>query len=509
MLESIRKGQRWLTLLLVIFIGAVFVLFMGVGGSLSPSTPTGTAIVELGDFRVQMTDYQRLRIRQEEVYRERMGEGFDARTFGPFLDAQTLRTLVESVVLAQSARDLGLGVSREEVQQLVRQSPAFRDESGQFNLDAFRNYAEYEFGNQMNFLESVRQDLLRQKMVGLLYGQATLSDLEARNVALHDLEEIRIGYVVLDTESLPPGEELDEEVLDAYREANRESLKIRYDADIESYNEPERARASHILIRLSQDADEETVAAARTAALEVRTRIEAGEAFSDVAREISDDPGSRQSGGDLGLFRKGHNAAAIDEAIFSLEASQISEPVRSPAGFHVIQVSERIPEGIRPFEEVSAELARADAITEAAQERTRKLLEELRADLDAGMSLESAASSRSVSLERSSTLNRRPDGFVPGLGAAPGLLSQAFSLDLESPSSSTVYEIGSQRVLIQLLERDEPSEEEIEEVASERRGELLTAKRNRLVQEWVAEKQREFEESGRLLVNAELVISDS
>ena len=179
MLESIRKGQRWLTLLLVIFIGAVFVLFMGVGGSLSPSTPTGTAIVELGDFRVQMTDYQRLRIRQEEVYRERMGEGFDARTFGPFLDAQTLRTLVESVVLAQSARDLGLGVSREEVQQLVRQSPAFRDESGQFNLDAFRNYAEYEFGNQMNFLESVRQDLLRQKMVGLLYGQATLSDLEA------------------------------------------------------------------------------------------------------------------------------------------------------------------------------------------------------------------------------------------------------------------------------------------------------------------------------------------
>ena len=125
------------------------------------------------------------------------------------------------------------------------------------------------------------------------------------------------------------------------------------------------------------------------------------------------------------------------------------------------------------------------------------------------MSLESAASSRSVSLERSSTLNRRPDGFVPGLGAAPGLLSQAFSLDLESPSSSTVYEIGSQRVLIQLLERDEPSEEEIEEVASERRGELLTAKRNRLVQEWVAEKQREFEESGRLLVNAELVISDS
>ena len=56
MLESIRKGQRWLTLLLVTFVGAVFVFFMGVGGGLSPGVPSGTAIVELGDFRMDRND---------------------------------------------------------------------------------------------------------------------------------------------------------------------------------------------------------------------------------------------------------------------------------------------------------------------------------------------------------------------------------------------------------------------------------------------------------------------
>jgi len=223
---------------------------MGVGGQPGVGTPSGKNVIELRDFRLDLADYQRLRSRREQLYREQTGDSFDAKTMGPFLDAQTLRSLIDSVVLAQSAQDLGLGVSREEIQNLVKESSSFRDASGKFDVEAFNDYTQYEFGSQRNFLASVRRDLLSQKMVSLLYDQATLSDGEIRDSALYDLEQVRFLYLTLDTETLPPDEELTDEALQAYLTANEDTLKLRYQANIESYSESERVHAAHLLIQL-------------------------------------------------------------------------------------------------------------------------------------------------------------------------------------------------------------------------------------------------------------------
>jgi len=509
MLESIRRGQRWLTLLLVVFVGAVFVFFMGVGGQPGVGTPSGKNVIELRDFRLDLADYQRLRSRREQIYREQTGDSFDAKTMGPFLDAQTLRSLIDSVVLAQSAQDLGLGVSREEIQNLVKESSSFRDASGKFDVEAFNDYTQYEFGSQRNFLASVRRDLLSQKMVSLLYDQATLSDGEIRDSALYDLEQVRFLYLTLDTETLPPDEELTDEALQAYLTANEDTLKLRYQANIESYSESERVHAAHLLIQLGPEENESAAVEARAKAETSRERILAGEDFAAVAAEVSEDPGSREDGGDLGVFARGVNAPEIDNAAFSLEAGELSEVVQSGFGFHVIQVIDRLPARTQPFEEVVSEMAREEAAAQAAGERAHRLMEAILAEIEAGMSLKEAAASQDLRARFAGPLGRRADGFIPGLGGAPQVLNAVFALSLDAPTSPRMYEVGTNRVFIQLLERDTPDEAEIEAAAEGRREDLLNAKRSRLVQEWVDNRRVDFEKSGELLVNSQLVLSDS
>ncbi len=509
MLKSIRRGQRWLTLLLVAFVGAVFVFFMGSGGQSGVGTPSGKSVIQLGEFNLDLSDFQRLRAQQEQTYREQSGDNFDARALGPFLDAQTLRSLINTVVLARSAHDLGLGVSREEIQSLVKQSASFRDESGKFNVEAFNNYTQYEFGSQRNFMASVRRDLLSQKMISLLYDQATLSDGELRDSAIYDLEQVRFAYVALDTASLPPGEELADDALQAYLEANTDTLQLRYKTDIEQYKESERVRAAHILIQVGPEANEATTDAARAKAEAARERILEGEEFALVAAEVSEDPGSRKEGGDLGIFPRGVNVPEIDNAAFSLEAGEISEIVQSGFGFHVVQVNERLPARTRTFEEVSSEIAREEAAAQAAADRATRLSNVILEEINAGMSLEEAAASQDLTPRTAGPLSRRPDGFVPGLGGAPDLMNTVFSLNIEAPTAGRSFEVGSNRVFIQLLERTEPEAEEVQATLDNVKENLLNAKRNQLVQEWVDRQRSDFEKSGELVVNSELVLSGS
>ncbi|MDE0884241.1 MAG: peptidylprolyl isomerase [Myxococcota bacterium] len=509
MLESIRKGQRWLTLLLVAFVGAVFVFFMGSGGQTGSGAPTGKTVIQLGDFHLDLGDYQRLRARQEESYREQAGDNYDARALAPFLDAQTLRSLVDGVVLAQSAHNLGLGVSREEIQSLVMQSSSFRDENGKFNLDAFKTFTQYEFGNERNFLLTVERDILSQKMIGLLYDQATVSESEVRDFALYDLETVRFLFVALDRNILPKGEDISDEELQSFRAENEDTLKLRYQENIESFSETDRVHAAHILIQVGPEASEDETAETRGKAETARQRILDGEDFAAVAADVSDDPGSRDQGGDLGIFARGMNVAEIDNAAFSLEAGEISEIVQSAFGFHIVQVSEKLPARVVPFEEVATEMARSDATRRAASDRADRLGDAILAEITGGASLQEAATNQGLTPNYAGPISRRSDGLIPGLGGAPEVMAAAFALQTGAPTAPQAFEASGRRVFIELLERIEPSEEETTKAAGLLRDGLLNAKRNRLVQEWLDEQKSEFERRGELVINSELILGGS
>ncbi|MDG2052096.1 MAG: hypothetical protein P8M78_18245, partial [Myxococcota bacterium] len=122
-------------------------------------------------------------------------------------------------------------------------------------------------------------------------------------------------------------------------------------------------------------------------------------------------------------------------------------------------------------------------------------------------SLEEAAREQGLTLGRTPLLTRRPDGFILGLGAASDVMDTAFRLDLDRPSSPTVHRVGDRLVLVQLIEHNMPGAEELDATVAQIQPNLLDAKRNRMMQDWIEAQREILEENGDLLVNSSLVLS--
>jgi peptidyl-prolyl cis-trans isomerase D len=509
LLESFRKGQRWLTLIFVSVIGLVFVFFFGSGGSgFGPATPGGNTVVQLDDVKLTNSDFFRERRNTESRLRQQLGEAYDQVGADRYLDSQALSTLINSVVLAAAADDMGLHVTTDEVRRVVQTFPAFIDQDGRFSPVAFNNFAEREYGTQREFIRSFTRSLLGQKLIQVLGSQTTVSDAEIDLQTRYELDEVRIAYVALDDTLLPDGESVTDEELEAYAVANENDLRARFNERFEELSTPERLQARHILVQLSSEATEEEVVEARARAESAHARVVAGEDFAVVASEVSEDAGTSASGGDLGLFARGENDPALDEAAFALEPGGLSEVVRSPYGFHVIRVDEKQAAVDATFETARNGLAQEGATLDRARELAEINSQALAERVTEGNSLEDAARLAGLTLERPPGLKRRPDGFVPGLGAAGDLLTTAFILEA-GQSSPEIFDIGGRRVLIQVLERNLADEETVLAQRADRRADVLTEKQNRTLDAWLGQYRRDLERSGRLFVNAELAIGNS
>jgi peptidyl-prolyl cis-trans isomerase D len=512
LLDSFRKGQRWLTLIFVSVIGLVFVFFLGVGGSFGPSTPSGNSIIELDDIRLTSRDFAREKYNTENRLRQQLGDGYDQVGAERFVDGQAFGALLNSVILEAAATDLGLRVTQEELRRLVQTNPTFIDEEGRFSTAAFERFAEYEYGSQRAFIQTFTRGLLGQKLVSLLIGQTGLSDAELDLDTRYELEEIRLAYVALETTSLPPEESLEESEIETYAEEHEDELRTQFDVQSvynsetgENLGEPERIRARHILFRIAADAPADEEASVRERASAALERITAGEDFVAIAVEVSEDTGTAQNGGDLGLFARGANDAAFDEAAFALEVGAISDVVRSGHGLHVIRVDEKIEAVTFSFETQRLALAREAATRAAALERATVIGEALAAAIRVGSSLEEAARAQGVDVTRTPSLKRRADGFVPGLGAGEDLLPTAFTLRA-AESSPEIFELPDRHVLISVIDRTDPSAETLITERGTRRERARVAKQNRVLQAWINDYRSKLESAGRLRVNAELAL---
>lgn len=505
MLDRIRRSQRWLTAFFIFAIGIVFVFFLGLGGSTptrGPSSNGDEAVVVLDDAKIQLSDYLRVRDQQEQRMRNSLGDQFDASAFSSFLDAQALQSLVNQMVLSQSALDLGLVVTPEEVKNLLRNDPSLRDSEGRFDQENFDADIKWTYGSQAAFLKSMQRDLLQQKMFELLLSQGDVSEAEALSAARYQSEEVRIAYIAMDAQKLPESRRPGDDEVKSYFESNNESLRAAYDAAGERFTTPEQVRMRHILFTRAPEATEEDAAKSREQAEQVLARLAQGEDFASLAAEFSDDPSSKQNGGELGLIERGDVSPELEAVAFALEPGKQSEIIDGPDGLHIIVVDEKLESARLGFDEAGMTLA-AEA---AAVEGAKRLAQELADAVADGQSLEDAGRAADLTLERTGLFARRRDGFIPGLGRpSVEILSTAFSLTMQAPSSSRVFEVGDQHVLIQLLERSEPDPEALESAVAAAKQSLPPQRQNALIQAWIDNRREEFESQQRLQINSALV----
>ena len=504
MLKSLRQGQRWVTTLFIVAIGGVFVFFMGLNGPLQRGAST---VVQVGPDSYGLREFGRLRSSREALFQEQLGDDYDPAAMSDTLDDVTVRGLIDQAILAQEARELGIAVAKKEIERSILAVPIFRDEGGRFNQSQYEDWANYEFGNERNFIREQRASMLTNKLLRTLTSLSRVSEGEARAAVTRRMEEVQIAFLALDSTAPPEGFEPAPTAIDAFLTSHEPEIGGLYEERSSLYNLPEQVRASHILLTVPTDASDEAVEEVRQRAQQILDRIRAGEDLATLAEELSEDPGTKSQGGDLGFFGRGQVWAEFEEAAFSLEPGSVGDLVTSSSGYHVIRVEERRDAQQRSFDEVKREIAVELLGREAAVGANRATADRLAAAIRDGASLEEVARQEELPITRSGRLRRRPDGFVLGLGAAQELMAAAFTME-PGQSSDRVFQAGERLALLQLIDRFPPDEAAVEAQVEPERIRLAEQKSQAYVSAWIDQRRAELTANGELTVNLKALTGD-
>ncbi len=499
MLRVLRQGQKWIVGFVVIGVGFVFAFVFGSGGG-TVGAPTGgpETVLQVGDRIYQTREVAQLAQQIAQSQRDQLGEDFDLDAARDQINEQAANLLLRTALLAREAEAQGIAASRDEVRRLIRGLPGAVDPDGQFN-QAWRNSIESRFGSAARFEKRIRDEILAIKAQRLMRGASHVTDQEARAALSYRTETARIAAVRLTEANVESDFEPADDAVAALLSDDPDRIQASYDARSHEFNKPARVSARHILVRSSGGEAGDGAAEARERIEAARGRIEAGEDFAAVATEVSEDS-TASKGGDLGEFGRGAMVREFEDAAFALEPGALSDIIETQFGLHLIQVDEKLAAETISLQEAGEGIARDLLAEDEAAEAVQRLADELSAAIAAGQSLTEAARERELSIARPPTVTRRPDGYVPELGLAPGIMDAAFARNIGS--DPTVHELpGGELALIEVLERTTPTEEEI---VAQLPTELERMKQIRSYETeilWLESRRADLEKSGELVYN--------
>lgn len=431
--------------------------------------------VSAEDFR---TAFEQARLQR----REAEGEHFDARAFeSPQNKREVLEGLIDQAVLRLSARRSGIAVSDRQVAEMIAEIPAFQVD-GRFDPQRYQMALSSQNPPQTptSFQELVREGLQQGLVPTQVAQSAFVTETETgrmlrllgerRDVSLVVLpppeadtaavtaEEIQAWYQANTSDYRAPEMvtleylDLDAGALPAPAAPDEASLRQRYEQEKSRYVDPEQRLASHILVAVDAGADQAAEAAARQKAADLARQARDGADFAALAREHSDDTGSQAGGGDLGwVAQDGTMVAPFEDALFALDAGQVSDPVRTPFGWHVLQLREVRSGRQVPFEDVRDQLLAEQVQTD----RERVFNEFVGGVIDEvyrnPTSLASAAELAKLEVR---TVGPFARGEGSGIAAIPAVVRAAFSESLvQDGTVSDPIEISPTRsVLIRVAQ---------------------------------------------------------
>jgi peptidyl-prolyl cis-trans isomerase D len=317
--------------------------------------------------------------------------------------------VVNQILIQQAIRDRGIRATDQEVRLAALNSPhpaLMQNElfqtNGQFDLAKYQRYLQSPATSEDMLLqleEYYRVMVPQQKLFSQITSGVYISDAELWRAWQDRNETATVEYVALDASRLVPGEV---QVSDA-------EVKKYYDEHEDDFKRGASARLTVAV--LGKAATRGDTLASLERAERVRAELAGGADFAEVAKRESSDPGSKDNGGDLGTFQRGQMVPAFDAAAFALPVGELSQPVLSPFGYHVIQVQERNGDQVKarhvliPVEKSDAELdrfyAKADSLEDLAQRS----------------GIERAARATGAAIRTGVTVSENSP-FVPGVGSA-------------------------------------------------------------------------------------------
>ena len=495
-------------------LGAIVVVFTfwGVGSFRSQRLDI---MAKVNGQKILVEDYQKAYNNTVERLRRRYGGSLPESILKQMnLKQGILDQLIDSTLIEQEAGKMGVRVTDKEIQQIILGVSAFRQD-GAFSDRLYKMALRNAGLKPVDFEQDVRKNMYLRKVRSLVTAGIFVPDSEAAAHYRYNNAEINVEFVKIDASECIPSVNATDSKVKGWFESHREEfetdpqISLKYilfdrkaiekdvnatDMEIREYYQehpgefhiPESRRASHILLRLPPDANATQVQEAKKKAEELEKQIKAGKSFEALAKKYSEDTGSAAKGGDLGFFQREKMIKPFADKAFSMKEGQVSKPVRTKFGFHIIKLVKIKPAGDKSLKEVRPLIAKKikDKKTEKIiWEKANRAYDQI---IEMG-SLEAYADSANKTIEQTGFFSRKQP--APVVGVNPKILGAVFSLGKGELSS--LLDVPQGVLIGELADKKAPYIPAFEEIrnratatyATDRSLELCKVKADKILKE--------------------------
>ena len=493
MLQDIRNSTQGPVFKVIVGLIVLSFALFGVESILLGGSDDSVALVN-GD-KIRAVEVQQAANRQKQQIASMLGENFDPSLIDDAqLSARALEGLVGNKLQQQWAESLGLTASDVQLGAQVAAIPAFQID-GKFSAELYKQSLAAAGFTPLTFREALRVDEIVKQLNGGLLASEFVTAAEAQALARVNGETRSVRYAKVAGDRFQNTVEITQSQIQAYYDSNatqfvseeavvldyimlraddfvepvaEADLRAAYEQEISSYAYQDEARVSHILLIQGDDEADEAYAQRIQSA---QAALTDGEVFSVVAERLSDDIGSSSDGGDLGYTAGDVFPAEMEEAIEGLEINQVSGPVLTDAGTHLITVTDRRssepPSFVEMRSELEANLSQADA-----QRRLVSQVEALKDLTYTATDLREPAQTLGLEVIRSAPITRRGGNGVLG---DDRVITAAFSdLVIEEGWSEVIEVSENEFVALKLVEHQPSAPQSVDQV-SDRIVSVLTA----------------------------------
>ncbi len=537
--------------ILLIFCGAMVITLIpgGLGLDVGVGAPQAGVVANVGGLQVTRDEVQRdaqAEMRQRMPQRSPM-----SAQLLPYFASQAAERLISQKALVVEARRMGLRATDDDVRDELQHG---RYATTFFPGGKFIGEAQYEAMLQNadltvpQFEDSVKQEILINKLRDLITGGASVSDADLKQEFEKKNTKVKFEYAIINEAELRKGIHPTEAELKAFYDRNKatynnsipEKRKITYamldsakiasevqvtPEDVQSYYNqhrdeyrvPEQVNVRHILIKTPPPGpdgkvDQAGEQAARAKAEDILKQVKAGGNFADLAKKYSEDPGSAKNGGSLGWITRGRTVPEFEKVAFSLPKGDTSDLVKSSYGFHIIHVDDKQEAHMKTLDEVKAQiepLIRQQKAARVAEQKANALLTQARSE-----GMDKAAAAKGLQLTTTDFFSRKDS--LPGIGASPQFMDAVFGEGEKSPPD--MVQIPQGYVIFQLQAVKPPATPTFDEIRSrveqeftnERASTLLAQKTQELSDRAKAEHElkKAAKELGATLKTSDFVLPD-
>jgi peptidyl-prolyl cis-trans isomerase D len=406
------------------------------------------------------------------------------------IEMMAVNQLVNSELAVQAAEKQGVRVPDEKVKEVITSVPAFQ-EGGRFRRERYDAFLSGTRRRAADFEERLRKDEMVRETERLLSFAVAPSALELEKQKEIEQFKANAEFVTFTNEQLASKITVSDAEVASYLEKAENKTKVdnAFAMNQDEYGSPEQVRARHILVKADKN-DPKGLEAAKAKLATVQKRLQAKEDFAKVAKDLSDDPGSKAQGGDLGFFSRGRMVSEFEKAAFGLEPNAISEPVQTEYGFHIIQVLEKKTAQQPNLDIARPQIARKLLAEEKVNAKVAELSELLKKDDLANV--QKWVTDLGLKWEETGAFSLTAQS-VPKIGNNDQFASAAFTLTEKNPLADEVIRQGEQSFIVKhkavtQAEKNQPSQPETNQ--ENMKEQLASNRANDAFQRWLTEMRK-------------------